>query len=76
MEKDYSFVGSAHKTKDKFDITYQTVSDACARRFSGTVEIFQRWYRNGEILQRLNNHFHLSHHDYKIFEELLTKKSS
>ena len=72
MEKKYSFVDSAHKTKDKFEITYQTVDDACARRFAGTVDIFQRWYRGSEILQRLKDHFHLSHHDYRIFEELLT----
>lgn len=76
MGKKYDFVAAVHHTKDEFNITYQTVDDKCARRFAGTVDIFQRWYRNGEILQRLNNHFHLSHHDYKIFKELLTKKSS
>jgi hypothetical protein len=75
LEKKYSFVDSAHKTKDKFEITYQTVDDACARRFAGTVEIFQRWYRGGEILQRLKSHFHLSRHDCQIFDELLTSKS-
>jgi len=75
LEKKYSFVDSAHKTKDKFEITYQTVDDACARRFAGTVEIFQRWYSGGEILQRLKNHFRLSRHDCQIFEELLTNKS-
>jgi len=74
LGKRYDFVDAVHHTKDKFNITYQTVDDKCARRFAGTVEVFQRWYRNGEILQRLRDHFHLSSHDYKIFEELLTKK--
>jgi len=74
LGKRYDFVDAVHHTKDKFNITYQAVDDKCARRFAGTVEIFQRWYRNGEILQRLRDHFHLSYHDYKIFEELLIKK--
>ena len=76
MIKNHYFVDAVNKTKDHFQVRYQTVDDKCARCFAGTVEIFQRWYHNGEILKRLRDHFHLSHHDYKIFEELLSKKSS
>lgn len=76
MQKNYDFVDAVRRTKDNFNITYQAVDDKCARRFAGTVDVFQRWYVTGEILQKLRNHFHLSHHDYKIFEELLTKKLS
>jgi hypothetical protein len=74
MGKRCDFVDAVRHTKDIFKITYQAVDDKCARRFAGTVEIFQRWYRNGEILQRLRDHFHLSYNDIKIFEKLLSKK--
>ena len=74
MQKNHDFIDAVRRTKDNFSITYNAVDDKCARRFAGTVEIFQRWYRNGEILQRLKDHFHFSYRDYKIFEELLTKK--
>jgi len=74
MQKNNDFVDAVRRTKDNFNITYQAVDDKCARRFAGTVDVFQRWYVTGEVLQKLRNHFHLSHHDYKIFEELLTKK--
>lgn len=76
MQRNHDFVDAVHHTKDNFNITYQAVDDKCARRFAGTVDIFQRWYRSGEILKRLKNHFHLSYHDSRLFEELLTKKSS
>ena len=74
MQKNNDFVDAVRRTKDNFNITYQSVDDKCARRFAGTVDVFQRWYVTGEVLQKLRNHFHLSHHDYKIFEELLAKK--
>jgi len=76
MQKNYDFVDAVRRTKDNFNITYQAVDDKCARRFAGTVDVFQRWYVTGEVLQKLRNHFHLSHHDYEIFEEMLTKKLS
>lgn len=74
LGKRYDFVDAVHRTKDLFHVRYQTVDAKCAHSFAGTVEIFQRWYCDGEILQRLRDHFHLSDRDYKIFEELLTKK--
>lgn len=76
MKKNNDFVDAVRRTKDNFNITYQAVDDKCARRFAGTVDVFQRWYVTGEVLQKLRNHFHLSHHDYEIFEEMLTKKLS
>lgn len=76
MQKNNDFVDAVRHTKDNFNITYQAVDDKCARRFAGTVDVFQRWYVTGEVLQKLRNHFHLSHHDYEIFEEMLTKKLS
>ena len=75
MQRNHDFVDAVHRTKDNFDIAYQSVDDKCARRFAGTVDVFQRWYLSGEILQRLKDHFHLNYHDYKIFEDLLTNPS-
>ena len=75
MQRNYDFADAVRRTKDNLNITHQTVDDKCARRFAGTVEIFQRWYRNGEILERLRNHFHLSFDDYKVFEKLLINTS-
>jgi len=72
MRRNHDFVDAVHRTKDKFNIAYQTVDDKCARRFAGTIDVFQRWYISGEILQRLKDHFHLNYHDYKIFEDLLS----
>ncbi len=74
LQKRYDFVDAVQRTKDNFNIKYQTVDDKCARRFAGTIDTFQKWHSNGEMLQKLRNHFHLSHHDYMIFEDLLTKK--
>jgi len=74
MTKNYDFAAAVSRTKDKFQVLHQTVDDKCGRRFAGNVEVFQRWYRNGEILQKLKSYFHLSYHDYKIFEEMLTRK--
>jgi len=76
MKRNYDFVDAVRRTKDNFNVSYQAVDDKCARRFAGTVDIFQRWYSNGEILLRLRNHFHLSRHDYMIFEELLTRQQN
>ncbi len=76
MQKNNDFVDAVRRTKDNFNITYQAVDDKCARRFAGTVDVFQRWYVTGEVLQKLRNHFHLSHHDYEIFKEMLTRKLS
>lgn len=75
MQRNHDFVDAVRHTKENFNIAYQSVDDKCARRFAGTVEIFQRWYRSGEILQKLKDHFHLNYHDYKIFEDLLTNTS-
>ncbi|MDO8722808.1 MAG: hypothetical protein Q7J31_11405 [Syntrophales bacterium] len=74
LGKRYDFVDAVHRTKDMFHVRYQTVDAKCAHSFAGTVDIFQRWYQNGEILQRLRDHFHLSYNDIKIFEKLLSKK--
>jgi len=74
MQRNHDFVDAVRRTKDNFNIAYQSVDDKCARRFAGTVDMFQRWYRSGEILQRLKDHFHLNYHDCKNFEELLTSK--
>jgi hypothetical protein len=74
MKRNHDFVDAVKRTKDQFHVRYQTVDDKCARRFAGTVEIFQRWYRNGEILQRLRDHFHLTYRDYSLFETLLGRK--
>jgi len=73
MQKNHDFVDAVRLTKDIFNITYNSVDDKCARCFAGSVDTFQRWYVNGEILQKLVNHFHLSYHDSKYFEELLAK---
>jgi hypothetical protein len=75
MQRNHDFVDAVRRTKDNFNIAYNTVDDKCARRFAGSVDTFQRWYLSGEILQRLKDHFHLSNHDYRIFEELLTNTS-
>jgi hypothetical protein len=75
MQRNCDFADAVRRTKDNLNIAYQTVDDKCARRFAGTVEIFQKWYQNGEILERLRNHFELSFDDYKIFEKLLINTS-
>jgi len=74
MQRNHDFVDAVRRTKDNFNITYQSVDDKCTRHFARTVEIFQRCYRSGEILQKLKDHFHLNNHDYKMFEDLLTNK--
>lgn len=51
----------------------QTIYDACARRFSGHVETFTGWYSSGELLNKLDQKFSLSVHDYRIFKDLLSK---
>ena len=74
MQRNHDFVEAVRRTKDNFSIAYQSVDDKCARRFAGSVDVFQRWYRSGEILQKLKDHFHLNYHDYRMFEDLLTNK--
>jgi len=74
MQRNHDFVEAVRRTKDNFNIAYQSVDDKCARRFAGSVDAFQRWYRSGEILQRLKDHFHLNYRDYQMFEALLTNK--
>jgi hypothetical protein len=74
MKKGCDFPEAAHLTLNIFPEVkdYQTISDKCARRFAGSVDVFIHWFKAGRILKELNAKFSLSDHDYSVFEKLLT----
>ncbi|MBW7997000.1 MAG: hypothetical protein FVQ81_10630 [Candidatus Glassbacteria bacterium] len=64
---------SVYKTARYFSVTYQTINDqlARARHFAGKVDTFERWYKSGELLDKLRRKFKLSDHDFEVFRTLL-----
>ena len=66
MNCGYIFQDAVKKTLGLFTNVqdYQTIEDACARRFAGNVDTFIRWYQTGEILDRLAGEFGLTSHDW------------
>jgi hypothetical protein len=76
LNQGYDFVHAVKLTVQQFpNITnYQTIADACGRRFAGNVRTFKEWYQNGVMLEKLRSKFYLSNNDYRIFEDLLSKR--
>lgn len=73
MKQGLDFPSAYHQTLILFPAVkdYQTISDACARRFAGNVDTFIYWFSSGQILNKLLVKLNLSDHDYEIFKELL-----
>ena len=74
MKQGLDFPSATHQTLRLFPEVkdYQTISDACARRFAGKVDTFISWFNSGQMLNKLLEKFSLSDHDYNVFKELLT----
>ena len=74
MKQGFDFPSATNQTLKLFPEVkdYQTISDACARRFAGKVDTFISWFNSGQMLNKLLEKFSLSDHDYNVFKELLT----
>ena len=78
MNCGYIFQDAVKKTLRLFPNVkdYQTIEDACARRFAGNVETFIGWYQSVEIIDKLAGKFGLTNHDYAIFKDLSPGKAA
>jgi len=76
MNLRYEFSDAVNETLRLFPNVkdYQTIEDKCGRGFAGDIPTFKKWYDSGVILKKLRSKFFLSDHDYKIFEDLLSKR--
>ena len=76
MNLDYPFSHAVNETLSLFPNVknYQTIEDKCGRRFAGDIPTFKEWYQNGVMLEKLRSKFYLSNNDYRIFEDLLSKR--
>lgn len=76
MNSGYPFSDAVNQTLRLFPNVkdYQTICDACGRRFAGDIPTFQKWYDSGIMFEKLQSKFSLSDHDNKIFRDLFSKK--
>ncbi|MFC1841208.1 hypothetical protein ACFL1N_16685, partial [Thermodesulfobacteriota bacterium] len=76
MNRGYDFVHAVKQSLKHFPNikNYETIADACARRFAGSVGKFKIWFETGVMLEKLGSKFSFSTNDYRIFRDLLTKK--
>ncbi len=74
LNQNHDFPSATHQTLKLFPEVkdYQTISDACARRFAGKVDTFVHWFQTKQILSKLREKLDLSDNDYKIFKKLLS----